>query len=147
MSTQRCPSYNSEESRSGRVLRFCTSALSLTMGWASWIADAGSCDKPLVTSWFPVLYAWYAPMSSGAAGSMNDAARFVRTLSQHAVQPTPGAEGLARYACTRAASARLTLRNVAGVLKPTKPGPGSKENAVAAWSSVLAESSSERTYL
>src|SRR3989449_8298232 len=82
------------------------------MGWASWIADAGSCDKLLVTSWFPVLYAWYAPMSSGAAGSMNDAARFVRTLSQHAVQPTPGAEGLARYACTRAASARLTLRNV-----------------------------------
>src|SRR5437879_9389072 len=63
------------------------------MGWASWIADAGSCDKLLVTSWFPVLYAWYAPMSSGAAGSMNDAARFVRTLSQHAVQPTPGAEG------------------------------------------------------
>src|SRR6058998_916345 len=53
------------------------------MGWASWIADAGSCDKPLVTSWFPVLYAWYAPMSSGAAASMNDAARFVRTLSQH----------------------------------------------------------------
>src|SRR5207302_7902449 len=100
---------------------------------ASWIADAGSCDKPLVTSWFPVLYAWYAPMSSGAAGSMNDAARFVRTLSQHAVQPTPGAEGLARYACTRAASARLTLRNVAGVLKPTKPGPGWKGEGVAGW--------------
>src|SRR5438874_4405424 len=37
--------------------------------------------------------------------SLHDAlpiSRFVRTLSQHAVQPTPGAEGLARYACTRA---------------------------------------------
>ena len=78
---------------------------------------------------------------------MNDCVKFVMTVSQHAVQATPGADGLARYAWTRAATPRLNSRNAAGVLKFVNPGPGSKPKPVAAWSSVLAESSNPSTNL
>src|SRR3989442_12499449 len=80
-------------------------------------------------------------------GSRNDAASAVAAESRQAAQFTPGAPGLARYVHTRAASPRLNVRNVAGVLNPVKPGPGSKGKAVAAKSSVLAESSSPMTNL
>ena len=93
----------------------------------------------------PVPKSWYTPRSREAPVEMNDALRFVRAESQHAAHAAPGLEGLARYAHTRAARARLNLRNVAGVLKPPNPGPGSNGMSVAAWSSVLAESSSEST--
>src|SRR5207247_10548266 len=81
-----------------------------------------------------------------AAGSTNDAARAVRTESQQATQFRPGAFGLAWYARARAASARLNLRKVAGVLNPTKPGPGSNTNTEQAdWRCVRAESSRQTT--
>src|SRR5205823_14877611 len=83
----------------------------------------------------------------GALGSRNDPLKSTRAESQHPAHPMPGSKGLARYAGTRAASARLNVRNVAGVLKPANPGPGSNGKSLAAWSSVLAESSSESACL
>src|SRR5689334_10837232 len=78
---------------------------------------------------------------------MNDAASAAAAESRHAMQLTPGADGLARYVQTRAARPRLNLRKVVGVLNALNPAPGSKGKAVAAVSSVRAESSSPITNL
>src|ERR1043166_849062 len=116
-------------------------------GWARLTADAGACESPFGVSWLPVLNTWYPPRSREAVVSMKDCVKLVITLSQPAVQPMPGAGGLARKAWTRAATPRLNWRNAAGVLKFVNPGPGSKPKPVAAWSSVRAESSRPRTNL
>src|SRR6266699_4649416 len=103
----------------------------------------------------------YTPSSNAAVVSMNDcpAESAVITESQHTVQalqlaaglvyvPAGSAPRLARYAMTRAFSARLTSRNVAGVLNPVNPGPGSKTKAAPAASRcVRAESSFSDTCL
>src|SRR5574342_194807 len=57
----------------------CSSALSVTEGCARLMAEAGSCDRALGTSWLLVLNSWYTPRSSDAPVLMNDWESAVRT--------------------------------------------------------------------
>src|SRR4051812_38105723 len=73
---------------------------------------------------------------------MNDALIAVAAWVQHVEQPL----NVARCTSTLAASARLNVANVTGVVKPSKPGTNVKGNAAPpAWRSVYAVSSIAET--